>query len=109
MIHGSIAGIVLFVGSLTLAGWNEYRTVATAKTLAAARDNLHEIACSPVDLGNQGLLVHAACDLSNFKTFKGFPGLSKLSDADLTGIRLQQSAEVTLADEGAFDRARHRS
>ena len=55
---------------------------------------MHEISCSPIDPLNQGLLVHAACDLSNFKVFKGFPGLSRLPDSDLTGLRLQQSAEV---------------
>ena len=70
--------------------------MAIAKIFAAAGDNVYEISCSPVDLGNQGLLVHAACDLSNYKNFKGFPGLSKLADADITGIRLEQFAEVTL-------------
>ena len=88
------AGVILFAGSLALAGWNEYRSVATEKTIAAASDNVHEISCGVVLPSNEGLLVHAACDLSNFKSFRGFPGLSQLSDSEVTGIRLQQSAQV---------------
>jgi hypothetical protein len=93
----------LFAGSLGLAGWNEYRSVATEKTIEAARSNVHDILCSPVDPASQGLLVHAACDLSNFKVFKGFPGLSRLSDSEVTGIRLQQNAEVSLCPLSSMD------
>ena len=85
------------MGSLMFSCWNESKNVAVAKTVSAARDNLHEIGCDRIEPNYDGLLVHAKCNLSNFKSFKqGFPGLVRFSDADLMGIRLEQNVEVTV-------------
>ena len=92
--HFFFSGVVIFLGSLMFACWHETRTVTTAQILSTAKENLHGVRCEFVDPEYNGLLVHAACNLSNFKSFKGLPGLVRYSDADLTGFRLEQNVEV---------------
>ncbi len=76
--------------------WNESIIVNTASTTASTRDHLHGISCDAIDFRNEGLLVHAACNLSNLKSFQGFPGLVRYTQAKLTGVRLEQNVEVSV-------------
>ncbi len=90
----AISGVIVFLTSLMFTSWNESNLAAKATISASARDNLHGISCDAIDSRNEGLLVHAACNISNFKSFQGFPGLVRYAQSELMGIRLEQNVEV---------------
>jgi hypothetical protein len=92
----AFSGVIVFLASLMFTSWNESNRVSLATNSASARDNLHGISCNAIDLRNEGLLVHAACNISNFKSFQGLPGLVRYTKSDLMGIRLEQKVEVSV-------------
>ncbi len=88
------SGVFIFLASLMFTSWNESTLVNKSTISSSARDNLHGISCDAIDSRNEGLLVHAACNISNFKSFQGFPGLVRYAQSELAGIRLEQNVEV---------------
>mmetsp|Transcript_55789 Transcript_55789/g.136637 ORF Transcript_55789/g.136637 Transcript_55789/m.136637 type:complete len:495 (+) Transcript_55789:50-1534(+) len=70
-----IIGVVLVFGGLGLAGWNEYRSVATEQTLNAASEALISVPCAPYLATNNGVLVHVSCNVTGAKTFSDAPFL----------------------------------
>ncbi len=80
--------------SLMFTSWNESNIVSSATIISSAIDHLHGISCDAIDSRNEGHLVHAACNMSNFKSFQGFPGLVRYTQSQLIGVRLEQNVEV---------------
>mmetsp|Transcript_29842 Transcript_29842/g.75542 ORF Transcript_29842/g.75542 Transcript_29842/m.75542 type:complete len:521 (-) Transcript_29842:154-1716(-) len=64
-----VFGLILAGGGLALAGWNEYRSLATEQTLRAAEASYIAVPCSPIDDANIGKLVYASCPITGQKTF----------------------------------------
>mmetsp|Transcript_53039 Transcript_53039/g.103771 ORF Transcript_53039/g.103771 Transcript_53039/m.103771 type:complete len:444 (-) Transcript_53039:281-1612(-) len=73
---GVLIGMVLFLGSFALLGWNEQRTVYTTRSLEEGEENVAEASCDYVDQRMEGKLVHLACDLKNFRKFE-VPGFEE--------------------------------
>ena len=64
--RGARVGVLLFFGMLGLAGWNEYRNVATLRTLAEGRDSVQALTqCTDINEEFHGKLVHVTCALYN--------------------------------------------
>ena len=78
---GVCFGVVLFIGSLVLLGWNEKRAVYTAETIDYARDKYIQLdGCTPLTQYNDELVAITGCEPSPESTYS-------VSDADyLSGI-----------------------
>lgn len=63
-ICSAIFGMMICIGGLGLGGWNEYRHVATARTITLGRDFHKPVACEPRDPAMNGKLVHMSCPLT---------------------------------------------
>ncbi|KAJ1484253.1 hypothetical protein T484DRAFT_1894662, partial [Baffinella frigidus] len=86
-------GIVLVLGALGLAGWNEYRNVATLRTISEGRDVVvKDVLCSPIDVNNHGMLVHLACDVTGAVNLAG-NGTLGLMGVSAIGYKLEKYTE----------------
>ena len=93
-LYSMCTGIVLFAVLLGVAGWNEYRNVATMKTISAGRDAFKQATCS-IDSKLEGQLVHASCTLSNMKHLGlNIDGVKHMHASQMTGLSLQTTTEV---------------
>lgn len=90
---GMVAGLLLFFGSLGLVAWNELHGAPEMRVLLHAEQQVVEAPCRP-DVANEGRLVHVSCNLNNFSTFVGMPGLKTVDASDLTGIRIVRTVEM---------------
>ena len=89
-------GLFIWAAALSVAGWNEYRNVATMKTLQAGRDNVKEARCKP-DNELNGKLVHLSCDLSGMQPLgPTIIGVRDIPGLDRTGLLLQATVEVSM-------------
>lgn len=76
---------------MTLGGWNEYRSVATAKAIALGRDHVVEVPCSPIDPLHRRDLIHLTCPLTGQKILgAGFAGLGE----GVSGLQLKSEVQV---------------
>ena len=67
---GVIFGIVLFVGSFALLGWNEQRSVNTADALRECGSKIREVECDHVDPLYDDHVVHLSCGLRDIPTLQ---------------------------------------
>ena len=89
-----LAGIVLVFVCLGVAGWNEYRNVATMQTLAAGRESFKQATCT-VDSSLDKQLVHVSCPLKNVSHLgRDIDGLRFKSETEMTGLSLSSTVEV---------------
>jgi hypothetical protein len=63
-VTGALVGLVLFVASFALLGWNEARSVAELRALNECGAVLRRAGCAPA-AADEGALVHVACELSD--------------------------------------------
>ena len=90
---GSVLGVLLLAGGLTLVAWNEYRTVETMQIIEAGEKAVREGACAAnVSTGaaaapasHDGELIHVSCAITNIGTLAA-PG------PDGTGVWASQRA-----------------
>ena len=76
-ICGSVVGVFLLLGGLSLVAWNEYRTVKSMQILEAAAEAVQEAPCGANTTSGgapaaatalDGELVHVSCPIANMPT-----------------------------------------
>ena len=88
-------GILIWAAALSVSGWNEYRNVATVKTLQAGRAAVKEAQCSR-DNELDGELVHLSCSLSGVKPLGStIIGIKDIPSDDRVGLLLRATIEVS--------------
>jgi Transmembrane protein 43 len=107
---GMCIGFLLFFGSLGLAGWNEYRNVASMKSINEAKDIYKEASCSPIKSELDGELVHVTCPLSNFQVLgRNDPVLQGIPEMERAGLALDSYMEIYQWDESTSTHTKQNS
>jgi hypothetical protein len=65
---GACLGVLLFVGSIPLLGWNEFNFVRNVKILDHVKDNVVEAGCAPLD-STMGKPVWVSCPVAQTYDF----------------------------------------
>lgn len=86
----AVFGIVLFVGGMCSAGWNEYRSVATQKMIDMGRDQVVSVHCGPVQPMNNGKLIHFECPITGEEKL----GVGMFGISPVEGLQLRSTVEV---------------